>query len=461
MATTRKACTMTIGRTVSLVAALMLACAGCSTVLDSDRINQWSVDECLTSLGHYYLPKRYVNVEVTQADGARPAINLTVTDSYADPNYKYCLAFLGSALAEDSIAVERFEVNGKSRGLLKTVRSKADDKTKEVVDVVLDTVAAGLTGNPNLTHRALNQPRLEGNKLVNRTIDPFDPAQLAGINVELAEFGFCIKFDVPRAGQASFAAGCGRTAQLYRKSSPVAWLGDPASAKERRGVYYRPNLRRKFIVLQNDDADGKGKWREVQDYNFLMPNDAPIFSVDVTRSLFVSKETILEFDQGVLKNVVVDKPSELAAFVEIPLRIVEVAVAIPAQVVKVRINNTNNRAAIIATQQRLLDVQTKRKDLEEQLREKLERTASNGVPVVFPRSAPVTDGRSGERFSDPIFRDRAEERCGQHCNANRSRLGDPAQCAKVCLQRAQQCLSAEERPKAEECVTLGIEATAR
>jgi len=448
-------------RLKAVVAVCVLLGAGACAILDSDRINQYAPDECVSSLGHYYLPKRFLVAEVTQAQGARPVLDLKVTDSHADGRYKYCLAFYGSPLAEDSVAVERYVPSGtgaESRGLLQRVRSQAVDRTKEVIETVIDTVATGITGG-EFTHRDAI-PRLAGSKLLNRTFDPFDPAQLTSVNTELAEFGYCIKFDAARRGNPAFATGCGRAAHMYVKAEPDPWKVTFLHTEVRRGIFYRPNLQRKFVVLQNSNPDGAGTWREIRDYNFLMPNEAPIFSVEVNRSLFVTRKTELIFDQGSLRDVIIDKPSELATAVEIPLRIVEVVVAIPAQIVKVRINSTNNRAQIIAAQQKLLEVQAQRKGLEEQLAEK-QKALAPFAPLIPPS---LTDPlRGGPSLGSPEALARANARCGVHCSApeNLPRLSDPPNCPRTCSTIARQCLVAGAQPTEGDCVTLGIKATFR
>jgi hypothetical protein len=442
---------------------LVLATAGC-TMLDSNRIDQHSADECSSTLGHYFLPKRYLRVEVTQTPPAQPVLTLARGESYADPRYKYCLAFNGSPLAEDTIAVERYEApTGRSRGLLKTVSSQAADKTKDVIEAALDTAVVGITGNPNLTERTAFAPRLKDFKLLSRAFDPFDWAELASVNGELADLGYCIKFDAPRAGEPGFVSGCGRSNSSVVKAEQDPWHPVAPLVQERHGIFYRPNLLRKFVVLFNNDRDGRGAWREVQNYSFLMPNEAPIFSVEVTRSLFITKKTTLAFSEGVLQDVTIDKPSELAGFVEIPLRVVEAVMEIPAQIVKVRINNTNNRTAIIAAQQKLLEVETQQHNLQAQLGAQQRTAQSVGVATPDRAATAASAQPAGGRFNDPLFRDVAEQECASHCGepANQSRLANPATCPQVCVARAQRCLSASEQPTAEECFTLGKQQTIR
>ena len=61
------------------------------------------------------------------------------------------------------------------------------------------------------------------------------------------------------------------------------------------------------------------------------------------RSAFVKRTTRLDFDAGVLKDITIEKPSELVEFMEIPLVLTQALVKIPAEVIKVRLASTITR----------------------------------------------------------------------------------------------------------------------
>jgi hypothetical protein len=100
-----------------------------------------------------------------------------------------------------------------------------------------------------------------------------------------------------------------------------------------RGILYRPNQTYNLVVFRRRDPQSGTRWRLFQTKRIEMPNASPIFSVGVDRSAFVTrKTTLLAFDAGVLRDITIEKPSEVLSFVEIPLRVAQVVVAVPAEI---------------------------------------------------------------------------------------------------------------------------------
>ena len=98
-----------------------------------------------------------------------------------------------------------------------------------------------------------------------------------------------------------------------------------------------------------------------------LENESPLFQALVDRTFFASRETHLIFDAGVLRDVQIKKPSEVVGFVEIPLVLAQSIVALPAQIVQVRIDQTNNRLKLIEAQNELLKTKTENLKLRETL----------------------------------------------------------------------------------------------
>ena len=78
----------------------------------------------------------------------------------------------------------------------------------------------------------------------------------------------------------------------------------------------------------------------------LLPNEAPLFSLDITRSAFVEKETRLEFEKGILRKVSVRKPSEALALAGVPLEIARTLASLPAEILRLRVDYTTSEAEV-------------------------------------------------------------------------------------------------------------------
>jgi hypothetical protein len=155
----------------------------------------------------------------------------------------------------------------------------------------------------------------------------------------------------------------------------------------RRGVVYRPNITHTLTVLRKANPAGRGPWLLAMTRQIEVPNGAPVFVAEVNRSLFVDRVTDLEFSDGVLTNISVKKPSEIAAFVEIPLAIAKAVTALPGLVLKLKINDANNRQRLINAQSELIAVRRQHNDA---LAALLQKSGGNPLPGI--QDAP---GRSG------------------------------------------------------------------
>jgi hypothetical protein len=179
----------------------------------------------------------------------------------------------------------------------------------------------------------------------------------------------------------------------------AAPLDEPLPPPEisRRGVLYRPNITRTLTVLRKADPYGRDPWRLVMTKQIEVPNRAPTFVAEVHRSLFVDRITDIEFDNGVLTNISVKKPSELAAAVQVPLAIATAVVALPALVVQLKINDANNQQALIDAQGQLIAA---RRQYNTDLAALVASQSSRSVPAIntgpaIPPTSPIGgDNRS-------------------------------------------------------------------
>ena len=364
---------------------------------------------CRGKLGAYFLTKRLVKIRLERTgefyalysgrdpgktSGNDAALSKLSTDeasglvTVADRERGYCLEFLESQTSEDNIEVER-----DSAGFLKTITSDTQDKSKEIAGKVIDTVFRVITGNPNF------DPTLKGTgtafertsdasavteTLLDATYDPADPAETALINERLTQYGFCLILEgQPPVAVEDRQRYCNNpTTYSHRGGSharPGAASRKPLVQEHERmapGIYYRPRRPYAYSVLINPDATcdtaaspdacskkykeyKEGKWTLREEKTIELENLSPVVAIRVDRTFFAQRKTTIKFDNGVLYDVRIRKDSELAGFVEIPLQIARSIVAIPGNIVKVRIDNTQSRTRLVAAQMLLLDQQRK------------------------------------------------------------------------------------------------------
>ncbi|MFP6740060.1 MAG: hypothetical protein VCD33_00285, partial [Alphaproteobacteria bacterium] len=62
--------------------------------------------------------------------------------------------------------------------------------------------------------------------------------------------------------------------------------------------------------------------------------------MNIDRTMFVNQATTIDFDDGMLRKIDIDKPSEALAAIQIPIDIVNAIVAIPAELIQFKIDTS-------------------------------------------------------------------------------------------------------------------------
>ena len=376
---------MTRSASSLLCAALgaLVGLGGCTSMLETTMLDTEAPTACLNGAGAYFLPKKVLTVTVQGLNaktGKLRGYGMNVTDdwqSVADRAQSYCLDYLGSITSRDEVGIARTE-----QGLLQRIYTRAEDKSVQIAKMLIDTAfllgAAGgrqLIGVDDADQTVYAGPF---------TFDPLDPYEAAKINAALRPYGYCVfveGFSFPYGVPPASWCEQPRILDMYVSKAPPLADPLPPAAISRRGVLYRPNITRTLTVLRKAAPYGRDPWVLLMSKKVEVPNWAPVFAVEVDRSLFVDRITDLEFDNGVLTNVSVKKPSEAAAFVEIPLAVVSAVVALPGTIVKLKINDANNTERLIKAQTELITVRRLHLDSIEALNKKFGPEAFTGIQI--------------------------------------------------------------------------------
>jgi len=119
------------------------------------------------------------------------------------------------------------------------------------------------------------------------------------------------------------------------------------------GIVYRPLLP---YILSVKNGFGQSGSNYLQ-YLVMSPNRSPIFSLSVERATFVTRTTSISFNSGLLNTVNYSNPSQLAAFLGLPLTVVNSIFSSITNVLQLKLNIATAQSNI-ATQQIALVNQT-------------------------------------------------------------------------------------------------------
>lgn len=446
-------------RAVAGVAALAL---GACSMAESVYVSPVGSVSCHSQGGSYYLSKSHLTVTVNReetvaADGKTPGPDNYVlagvgVSAQPDRTQLYCLDYNSSPTANDTLIIEKTPSN-----LLSKITSDAEDRSAEIWENLIQAVFVAISQNPEfdrtLTTRTLTRlpPRTAGSH-VKVTFDPFDDHQTDIANDALRHTGFCLLLERHDRQHRAVVEGIDRycdnpTGRLTRDqrlheatgtwdtfSPPV--LAGPMSARQRgevhharhdhggvgarepivtQGVFYRPRVAHSAVLFVKKNLKAAGGWQLRSRASLMLENISPTIAVGIDRSFFAKRRTTIVMDNGVLQDISITKGSELLGFVSIPLQISQSITALPANIIQVRIQDTNNRAKLIAAQEQLLKTKRDLRDYQATL-----QPASAPLPTApgVQRSlAAVDDGstqpvlpggrRSATGDADPDTRDSA------------------------------------------------------
>jgi hypothetical protein len=116
-------------------------------------------------------------------------------------------------------------------------------------------------------------------------------------------------------------------------------------------------------ALKQQDKEGAFLSQTVRDlhsaYVALLPNKAPLLRVDVPRGAFATYENKIVFADGMLTAATYDHKSIVYGLFGALGDLANSIVAIPAQILSVKIDQTNQREKLVEAQTKLIETQQK------------------------------------------------------------------------------------------------------
>jgi hypothetical protein len=327
---------------------ILMTVVASAVVIETAPPAKSEITNCHESSAAYYLPKKLVRVTVRQPGGPEGSdlvlANTGLSLRYAaDRTHRYCLDYLMVPTSGRGIAIQQ-----DGMGLLSLVATDTSERTPHISQTLRDA-AEQIVTTAAYPQRSDVAPSGETGTF---EFDPFDESELARANTALSRYGLCVFIEGFRAADDQCSshrhAVSANSRYVNFKNVPVAPTATHA------GILYRPNLVYKLMVLRKVDPNREGPWSLFMTRRIEMPNVAPVLSIDIDRAIFMDRTTKLSFDHGVLINAAVRDNSESAGFVAIPMTVAHLAVSVPAQMLRFRINDNDQKRKLMRAQTQLL-----------------------------------------------------------------------------------------------------------
>lgn len=274
------------------IALCMAVAAGCSAV-KSYPVDDPAGKSFSQKGGFYYLPKHLLRVQV-YGDAKDRKVGVSSVP-VQDRRMALETGLALSAFSDDTITVS-YDANG----FLKMVDATLVDQTGEIL-VEIAKILGRFRAAPPSTAVIV----------ADISFDPFDFPRARAVNIVLAKYGVCVEVEIR---PELWSPGCTK-GSLRRTTYAVEAIDTNFPSKLSPGIYYRRAASLDVHVIRN------GETVDLSPLPFA--NGESIFQVDIRRSLFVSRQTKIDFTDGALTSVKVVKPSEALAGVRLPIRIVE------------------------------------------------------------------------------------------------------------------------------------------
>jgi|GEM_PF-3375782 len=349
----RNSAPLTYGlRTFLLIAGLVssIGLGGCASMVQTRVASPETGVSCLSALPGYRLPGR--DIKVTIAPGTDRGFQIEKLDLVNVGRSRIlCLDYLTSATSNDTLITKVSQ-----SGLLELISTTAEDQSVQIATKLVETVAQGALAAGRGTR--VGSTPIEPPKPF--SFDPFDPRAYSQHKSTLRDYGLCLVIEgvhVPEGGHGAERFCDQRGPVTLSPAAELARAQPIPEGADARGILYRPLMSYMVTVLRKPDPRGRNPWilhrREAMEF----PDLAPPLAVTVERAVFATRKTRLAFAGGVLTDVTIDKTSELNEFSRIPLVVAQAIVAIPGQIVTLRIQDASREEKLIQANANLIDAQ--------------------------------------------------------------------------------------------------------
>lgn len=297
-------------------------------------------------------------------------ISIAVMPLEPDTAHRYIAQLNHKHYADDKLTITTNEA-----GLLQTVDTSSTDRTPKIVAdlaeiaISIYKIAAGVPiGAKGAVPEAVVPPKTvfcsvdlqlnaqpKGTAITifegietkafsyEQVFDPSDAKAVNEINLKLCQLATLFQLDVRAPTVASTPA---------------------AHRKLMNGLVYRRQIPFTVNLLKKISNTNLTSY-SLKSTNVMLPNGAPISILPLDAGMFVATEYKTEFKNGMMTKLDATRPSETAGFVAIPLNIVQRLLALPTELLQLKINYNSKDSELLASEKKVIEAQQALKEARE------------------------------------------------------------------------------------------------
>ena len=274
-------------------------------------------------------------------------------------NFK--LSFLFSFKnCKNAFANDELTIKINSKGLLESIKILAEDRLPNIVETI--------TNAPSVIFSTGGGDKDEGDVELVETIKEYSKTMIVSPDELPNKFNWLISVSLEEGTSsenidASFIIKKSISNTIEATDIVTNLNENP----EFKGIFTRPIEAIKFSI-EPQEFKLKSSQSTHEFYEYL-PSQTRLIKVPISRALFAKKVNNLTFENGMLIENEIKKPSEVEGFISIPINIAKAIVSVPAQLFQFRIDNTKKDNELETEIQKLQNtlLQGERNELTNQL----------------------------------------------------------------------------------------------
>jgi hypothetical protein len=348
-----------------------VALTGCGPMISSVDPSGSNAHSSLRPPGGvpYFLPKAALKVTLSDVNGQFQVI-VGSPRYIADEKFPFLLQYRPSAFASDTAEIDV----DPNKGLLSKIDMKAEDKLD---DIAIEIARAAVV----IAEAADERP---GIILVEQEIDPANTEEVNNLVAEMnkrARTNALLQRKAACANKQS--KSCIDYENIISGAVNINFLITKPQAYP--DVLTDCNVGACFRVpmpygISVDFGDLGSSYKT----RVEIPNEMPAIPISLDRVSFVTKTAIIEFKDGMIDKVRVEKPSEALELVSLPLRIVGAVFDTIGKLIKFRIDTTDSETALATAQGKLIDAESKLR--EQRIASMKQEAAAEAAPLLVANS---------------------------------------------------------------------------
>jgi hypothetical protein len=279
----------------------------------------------------YFLPRGLVPVTISQKEDEGLTMSIGEVQYVPDPEHHYRVKLHHNLFYEDEIKVALT-----SDGLLDGINTTTKDETpaiiRKIANAPLEIVGKQASAAAGQEHKYFS---------IKYTVDPTDANSVYQLNEILRRLQRGITFN---------ARPLVRVRSNQRRGDPAHYHPDCDS-----DICFRTAM--PYVLQLQSNETGDLETEVVAQTIVVLPNKHVVGSVRLDRAAFVTKKLNLDFTNGMLKDIDLHNPSEVLAFIQIPIDVAKAIVSIPSAMLDFKVTNIEADTKLLTAQKDNLDLQ--------------------------------------------------------------------------------------------------------